>query len=50
MRDESIGRENGDVKCHIRNLLEKLFKAMLDAAYEIWCVREVGYCFDLNSE
>ena len=26
--DEAIGRENNAVKCHIRNLCEKLFKAI----------------------
>lgn len=48
--DEAIGRENNAVKCHIRNLREKLFKAMPDAAFAIRCVREVGYCFDVNAE
>lgn len=48
--DESIGRESNAVKCHIRNLREKLFKAMPDAAFAIRCVREVGYCFDVNPE
>ena len=48
--DEAIGRENNAVKCHIRNLREKLFKAIPDAAFAIRCVREVGYCFDVNPE
>ena len=48
--DEAIGRENNAVKCHIRNLREKLFKAMPDAAFAIRCVREVGYCFEVASE
>lgn len=48
--DEAIGRENNAVKCQIRNLREKLFKAMPDAAFAIRCVREVGYCFDVNPE
>lgn len=48
--DEAIGRENNAVKCHIRNLREKLFKALPDAAFVIRCVREVGYCFDVNPE
>ena len=48
--DERIGRENNAVKCHIRNLREKLFKAMPDAAFAIRCVREVGYCFEVVSE
>ncbi len=48
--DEAIGRENNAVKCHIRNLREKLFKAMPDADFAIRCVREVGYCFEVNLE
>ena len=48
--DESIGRESNAVKCQIRNLREKLFKAMPDATFAIRCVREVGYCFDVNPE
>lgn len=48
--DEAIGRENNAVKCHIRNLREKLFKAIPDAAFAIRCFREVGYCFDVNPE
>lgn len=48
--DEAIGKENNAVKCHIRNLREKLFKAIPDAAFAIRCVREVGYCFDVNPE
>lgn len=46
--NEAIGRENNAVKCHIKNLREKLFKAMLDADFSIRCVREVGYCLDVN--
>ena len=48
--DEAIGRENNAVKCHIRNLCEKLFKAMPDAPFAIRCVREVGYCLEVASE
>lgn len=48
--DEAIGRENNAVKCHIRYLCEKLFKAIPDAALAIRCVREVGYCFEVTSE
>ena len=48
--DEAIGKENNAVKCYIRNLREKLFKAIPDAAFAVRCVREVGYCFDVNPE
>jgi len=48
--DEAIGRENNAVKCQIRNLRDKLYKAMPDASFKIRCVREVGYCFDVVSE
>ena len=48
--DEAIGRENNAVKCHIRNLREKLFKAIPDAAFAIRGFREVGSCCDVNPE
>jgi len=48
--DEAIDRENNAVKCQIRNLRDKLYKAMPDASFAIRCIREVGYCFDVVSE
>ena len=48
--EEALGNENNAIGCHIRNLREKLGKALPDAPFTIRCVREVGYCFDIKSE
>ena len=48
--EESIGNESNAVGCHIRNLREKLYEASPEAPFAIRCVREVGYCFDLESK
>lgn len=47
---DSLGNENNTIKCHIRNLRDKLYAALPDAAFTIRCEREVGYCFELNTE
>ncbi len=46
----TIGNEKNAVKCHIRNIREKLDAALPKASFVIRCVREVGYCFELNSK
>ncbi len=48
--EESFGSENNTVGCQVRNLREKLYEAEPDAPFTIRCVREVGYCFEINSE
>lgn len=48
--EDTIGNEKNAVKCHIRNIREKLDIALPKASFEIKCVREVGYCFEVNSE
>ena len=48
--EEGFGSENNAVGCQIRNLCEKLYEAEPDAPFSIRCVREVGYCFEINSE
>ncbi len=45
--EEAFGSTNNAIKCHIRNLREKLREANPDARFSIRCVREVGYCFDV---
>ena len=47
--EEALGNENNAVGCHIRNLREKLYEASLNAPFSIRCVREVGYCFEMES-
>lgn len=46
----TIGNEKNAVKCHIRNIREKLDAALPKASFVIRCVREVGYCFEVNSK
>ena len=48
--EDSYGDESNAIGCHIRNLREKLYEAEPDAPFTIRCVREVGYCFEINSE
>lgn len=48
--DDAFGSENNAIGCHIRNLREKLYAASPDTPFNIRCVREVGYCFEVNSE
>ena len=44
------GSENKAIKFHIYNLRDKLNEASPDETFTIRCVREIGYCFELNSE
>ncbi len=46
--DISSGNENTAIGYHICNLREKLYAASPDSPFEIRCVREVGYCFEVN--
>ena len=39
-----------DVEGISLHLREKLYEAEPDAPFTIRCVREVGYCFEINSE
>ena len=47
---DALGNESNTIKCHIRNLRDKLNAALPDAAFTIRCEREVGYCFELDRE
>ena len=46
--EEALGNENNAVKCHIRNLRDKLDAAVPNAPFAIRCIREVGYCLEVN--
>lgn len=48
--EEGLGNESNAVGCHIRNLREKLYAAAPDSTFTIRCVREVGYCLDVETE
>ena len=45
---DSLGNESKSIGYHICNLREKLFEASPEAPFTIRCVRDVGYCFELN--
>lgn len=47
--DISSGNENTAIGYHICNLREKLYAASPNSPFEIRCVREVGYCFEVNN-
>ena len=47
--DISSGGESTAIGYHICNLRDKLYKALPDALFEIRCVREIGYCFEVQS-
>lgn len=47
--DISSGNENTAIGFHICNLREKLYTASPDLPFEIRCVREIGYCFEVNN-
>ena len=45
---EGLGNENNAVKCHVHNLRDKLYAAVPDAPFSIRCIREVGYCLEVQ--
>lgn len=49
-KEEAFGNANNAIKCQIRNLREKLYRVRPDAAFVIRCLREVGYCLEVDSE
>lgn len=48
--EEALGNGNNAVGCHVRNLRRKLYKESPNTPFSIRCVREVGYCFEIESE
>lgn len=46
--EEGLGNESNAVGCHVRNLREKLYAASPDSPFTIRCVREVGYCLEVD--
>lgn len=49
-KEDVFGNVNNAIKCHIHNLREKLNGTDHGASFAIRCVREVGYCLDVDSE
>lgn len=48
--EDAYGDESNAIGCHIRNLREKLYEAEPNAPFTIRCVREVGYCFEVDDK
>lgn len=48
--EDYFDNSHNAVGCHIRNLRRKLYQLYPDAPFEIKCIREVGYCFEMKSE
>ncbi len=48
--EEAFGNANNAIACHIHNLREKIGRLLPEGCFVIRCVREVGYCFESNSE
>ena len=46
--DFTTGSENNPIGFHICNLREKLYRANPGAPFYIRCVRDVGYCLDVD--
>ena len=46
--DDSLGNERNSVGCHVRNLKKKLYEVAPDPPFSILCVRDVGYCLEVD--
>mgnify|MGYP002069118912 CR=1 FL=1 len=49
-KEEAFGNANNAIACHVHNLREKMGKLLPDGCFVIRCVREIGYCFEVDSE
>lgn len=48
--EEAFGNANNAIACHVHNLREKIGRLLPEGCFVIRCVREVGYCFETDSE
>lgn len=48
--EEEFGTANNAIACHIHNLREKLKMDSASSPFSIRCIRETGYCFEVDSE
>ena len=48
--EEAFGDANNAIACHVHNLREKIGRLLSEGSFVIRCVREVGYCFETDSE
>lgn len=49
-KEEAFGNANNAIACHVHNLREKVGRLLPEGCFVIRCVREVGYCFEADSE
>lgn len=49
-KEEAFGNANNAIACHVHNLREKIGRLLPEGCFAIRCVREVGYCFETDSE
>lgn len=49
-KEQSFGNANNAIACHVHNLREKIGRLLPEGCFVIRCVREVGYCFEAESE
>ena len=49
-KEEAFGNVNNAIACHVHNLREKIGRLLPEGCFVIRCVREVGYCFEADSE
>lgn len=49
-KEDACGNVNNTVVCQVRSLRRKVNKAVPDPAFTIRCVRDVGYCLEVNKE
>lgn len=48
--EEAFGNVNNAIACHVHNLREKIGRLLPEGCFVIRCVREVGYCFETDTE
>lgn len=48
--EDAFGTANNAIACHIHNLREKLCIDSKNSPFSIRCVRETGYCFEVDLE
>ena len=48
--EKAFGNANNAIACHVHNLREKIGRLLPEGCFVIRCVREVGYCFETDSE
>lgn len=49
-KEEAFGNANNAIACHVHNLREKIGRLLPKGCFVIRCIRQVGYCFEADSE